>query len=142
MNPYILEWSAFVFGALQLVIFAAAYRALWKLFRKKAPVLLGKRGMPMFVIATSLGVAVPGALFMALLSHLSGALWVVFGKPWVNGLGLGLTALLFYSVATYRSKKHLKWRIGSKIKEAHDAQQSAVGTNHKASENGNAKKAI
>jgi hypothetical protein len=73
MNPYVLGWSPVLFGTIQVIIFGLAYGVMWKFLRKKAPVLLGNRGMPIFITAALFGIALPAAIFIALLSHFSGA---------------------------------------------------------------------
>jgi hypothetical protein len=114
---HFLAWSPLLFGVVQVPILFAVGRPLWPFLRKKAPLLLMGRGMPLLITEVALIILVPGAVVLALISSYFGTTSLAFIRPWLSGLGLGFAACVMYYMPKDTKQKSHKWRIGSGLKE-------------------------
>ena len=114
MSVALLGWLSLLIGVFQVFAWFAVARKLWPLLRAYAPRLLAFRGVPYFLGTVLFLIAVPGALLVTLLSLSSGsaspmAVALHLGRPWMNGLGVGLSlSVLYYGskdLAKRRSRK-------------------------------------
>jgi hypothetical protein len=111
MSAQLLPWLSVVVGAVQVLACFIIGRPLWPFLRAHAPRLLGIEGTPFILGIVLFLIVIPGALFFSLLSSSFGSassmvptreLW----RPWIRGLGVGLSLCALY----YGSKDLAKRR--------------------------------
>ena len=101
MSAALLPWLSVVVGAVQVLACFVIGRPLWPFLRARAPRLLGFRGTPFALGIVIFLIVIPGALFYSMVSSsfesaspivVMRDLW----RPWIRGLGVGLSLCVLY----------------------------------------------
>jgi hypothetical protein len=122
MSVALLGWLSLVIGAIQVIAWFAVGRNLWQFLRAHAPRLLAFRGVPYFLGTVLFLVVVPGALLITVLSMFSGSaspmiVALHLGRPWMNGLGVGLSVSVLYFGPKDLAKRRLRKRTHAVARE-------------------------
>jgi hypothetical protein len=115
MSVALLGWLPLLMGAIQVIAWFAVGRKLWPFLRGHAPRLLAFRGVPYFFGTVLFVIAVPGALLLTLLSLSSGSASPAvaalhLARPWMNGLGVGLSVCVLYYALKDFARRRLQKR--------------------------------